>query len=195
MLKEKLQDFKVILASGSPRRHDFFNQLGLDYEVRLRPVEEDYPENLEGVEIPVFLSELKAAEFKGTLAKNEILVTSDTIVWFEGVCLGKPKDENEAFEMLARLSGNWHEVISAICFTTPKTQQTVYQTTGVKFKSLTKGEIWHYVHTYKPLDKAGAYGIQDWIGLIGIDEIQGSYFNVMGLPTHLLYKTLMDMVS
>ncbi len=195
MLKEKLKDYKIILASGSPRRRDFFDQLKLDYEQRLKPVEEDYPQNLKGVEIPIFLSELKASAFKGSLNRNEILVTSDTIVWFEGACLGKPKDEAEAFKMLEMLSGAWHEVITAISFTTSKGQQSVHCTTKVQFKNLTKEEIRYYLEEFSPFDKAGAYGIQDWIGLIGIDKIEGSYFNVMGLPTHLLYKTLMAMVS
>lgn len=195
MLKEKLGAYKIVLASGSPRRRDFFDQLKLAYEIRLKPIEENYPENLKGAEIPIFLSELKAAAFEGALGENEILVTSDTIVWHENRCLGKPKTEDEAFKMLSELSGGWHEVISAISFTTTSGQQTVHDVTKVKFKALTQEEIDYYLKEYKPFDKAGAYGIQDWIGLIGIDKIEGSYFNVMGLPTHLLYKTLMAMVS
>ena len=195
MLKDKLANHKLILASGSPRRHAFFKQLGLNYEVRLKPVEEDFPQHLKAEEIPVFLAELKAAEFEGELNKDEILITSDTIVWFEDQCLGKPAGEEEARKMLSKLSGSWHEVISAICFSTARSKHTEHYTTRVKFKPLSEEEIRYYIHSERPFDKAGAYGIQDWIGLIGIEKIEGSYFNVMGLPTHLLYKTLISMVA
>ncbi|NAS12972.1 Maf family nucleotide pyrophosphatase [Poritiphilus flavus] len=191
MIQERLKGSRLILASGSPRRHEFFRQLGLDFEVRVKPVEEVFPESLKGPEIPVYLAKLKAEALRQQLTSDEILITSDTIVWHENTCLGKPVDAKDAADMLTRLSGSWHEVISAICITTRTMQETVYHSTEVHFMDLSVSEIDHYIKTYKPYDKAGAYGIQEWIGLIGIDEIRGSYFNVMGMPTHLLYKTLM----
>jgi len=195
MLKEKLKNHKIILASGSPRRQQYFKEMDLDFETRLKPVEEVYPDELLGSAISDYLAQLKASAFEGTLANNEILITSDTVVWYKNTSLAKAKDTEEAVAMLETLSGNWHEVITSVCFTTPDHQRTVNRTTKVKFKQLTKAEIHFYVDNYKPFDKAGAYGIQEWIGLIGIERIEGSYANVVGLPTHLVYETLADMVS
>ncbi len=195
MFREKLHGFTIILASGSPRRQQFFKELGLDFEVRLKPVEEIYPPNLKGGQIPDYLAELKASVFDGSLGPNEILITSDTVVWHDGQSLAKPADEDEALSMLKALSGDWHEVITSICFTTPQSRKTVHQVTQVKFKTLSEEEIRFYIEQYRPFDKAGAYGIQEWLGHIGIEEIRGSYTNVMGLPTHLLYKTLTDMAD
>jgi len=195
MLSEKVKNFHIILASSSPRRQEFLKKLGLKYEVRLKPVEEIYPEHLKGAEIADFLSKLKAAPFLGELKANDLLITSDTVVWYKDKFLGKPKDEEEAYLMLKTMSGNWHEVITSVCFTRINEQRLVNSSTRVKFKDLTDKEIWYYIHNYKPLDKAGGYGIQDWIGLVGIEKIKGSYANVVGLPTHLVYKTLMDMAN
>lgn len=195
MFQEKLTPYKIILASGSPRRQQFFKDLQLDFEVKLKSIDEVYPEGLRGSEISDYLSELKASAFKGELNQKEILITSDTVVWHNETSLSKAIDLNEAFDMLRALSGDWHEVITSVSFTTSKAQQTVNYSTNVKFKELSDEEIWFYVNTYKPLDKAGAYGIQEWIGLIGIEEINGSYTNVVGLPTHLVYKTLMAMAD
>jgi septum formation protein len=195
MLQEKLKDYLLILASGSPRRQQFFKELGLDFEIRLRPVEEEYPQQLKGLEIPNYLAQLKATAFNGELKPNEILVTSDTVVWHNEKSLAKPANTTNAVAMLKTLSGDWHEVITSVCFTTTSEQRTVAETTQVKFKKLTNEEIQFYVNTYEPFDKAGGYGIQDWIGLIGIEKIKGSYTNVVGLPTHLVYKTLTDMVG
>lgn len=195
MLTEKLVNYNIILASGSPRRQQFFKDLQLNFEVRLKEVDEVYPSELKGSEISDYLSELKAAAIRGSLKSNEILVTSDTVVWYKNVSLAKPADITEAFNMLRTLSGDWHEVITSVCITTIKEQKTVNHTTLVKFKQLTDDEINFYINTFKPFDKAGAYGIQEWIGLIGIEEIKGSYTNVVGLPTHLIYKTLIAMVS
>ncbi len=192
-LTAKLRDYRVILASGSPRRHQFFRDLGIPFEIRSRPVKEEYPPGLRSSEIPVYLAELKAAAFTNAVASDELLITSDTIVWHRDNCLGKPKDAAEATRMLQQLSGDTHHVISAACFTTSRQQQTIHCQTEVTFRELTAGEIKYYVSHYSPLDKAGGYGIQEWIGLIGITGIKGSYFNVMGLPTHLVYQTLMDM--
>ena len=195
MLSEKVKNFHIILASSSPRRQEFLKKLGLKYEVRLKPVEEIYPEHLKGAEIADFLSKLKAAPFLGELKANDLLITSDTVVWYKDKFLGKPKDEEEAYLMLKTMSGNWHEVITSVCFTRINEQRLVNSSTRVKFKDLTDKEIWYYIHNYKPLDKAGGYGIQDWIGLVGIEKIKGSYANVVGLPTHLVYKTLIDIAN
>lgn len=195
MLKDVLKGYKIILASGSPRRQRYFKEMGIDFEVRLKSVEEVYPPKLQGSEIARYLSELKASPFLDNLSADEILVTSDTVVWHKGKSLAKASDEVEAFQMLKTLSNEWHEVISSVTFTTGTNQKTVHHVTKVKFKSLTDDEIRHYIDTCQPFDKAGAYGIQEWIGLIGIEEIQGSYTNVVGLPTALVYKTLTDMVG
>ena len=194
-LKEKLQNHKIILASGSPRRKKFFEDLGLDFEIRLKSVEEVYPENLKGAEIASYLAELKASAFDGTLNTNEILVTSDTVVWHNGASLAKASTAEEAFQMLEELSGDWHEVITAVCFMTQTAKQTVTATTKVKFAELSHEEIAFYIQQFQPFDKAGAYGIQEWIGAIAIEKIEGSYNNVVGMPTHLVYKTLMAMAD
>ncbi|WP_299534456.1 Maf-like protein [Ulvibacterium sp.] len=195
MLPEKLNRYSLILASGSPRRQQFFKELGLDFKFSPRPVEENYPEQLKGPEISNYLARLKASAFYGELKPNEILITSDTIVWHNEKSLAKPAHTNEAVAMLKTLSGDWHKVITSVCFTTVTEQRTIAETTEVKFKRLTDEEIRFYVNTYEPFDKAGGYGIQDWIGLIGIEKIKGSYANVVGLPTHVVYKTLTDMVG
>lgn len=195
MLQHKLTDYKIILASGSSRRQAFFKELQLDFEIRLKSVEEVYPKHLRGSEISDYLSKLKASAFEAMLAENEILITSDTVVWHNNKSLAKAKDKEQAFQMLKTLSGDWHEVITSVSFTTSEFQKTVNHTTKVKFKELSEEEIIFYIENFKPFDKAGAYGIQEWIGLIGIEEIQGSYSNVVGLPTSLVYKTLSDIVS
>lgn len=195
MLQEKLKNYKLILASASPRRHQFFKELKLDFEVRLKSVEEVYPIHLKGGEISDYLSELKASAFEGSLQPKEILITSDTVVWYNNESLAKPVDKKDAYSMLRKLSTATHEVITSVSFTTSKTQKTTNFCTKVTFKELTDDEIWFYIDNYQPFDKAGGYGIQDWLGLIAISEIKGSYTNVMGLPTHLVYKTLMSMVS
>lgn len=195
MLQNIPKKYKIILASGSPRRQQFFKELGIDFEVRLKPIEETYPQELQGSQISDYLAVLKARAFDGELHTNEILITSDTVVWHNEKSLAKASNGEEAYNMLKTLSNNWHEVITSVCFTALNTQKVINHSTKVKFKALTNDEIWFYVRTYKPFDKAGAYGIQEWIGLMGIEEIQGSYTNVVGLPTHLVYKTLMDMVG
>lgn len=191
----KLNNYKIILASGSPRRKKFFEEMELDFEIKLKPVEETYPDKLKGHEISDYLAELKAAPFKNTLETNEILITSDTVVWYDNESLAKAESVEEAKQMLHKLSGGWHEVITSVSFTTSQHQQTKHKITKVKFKDLSNAEIDHYIEHYKPFDKAGAYGIQEWIGLIGITEIKGSYPNVVGLPTQLVYETLMTMVN
>lgn len=195
MLNEKLKDYNLILASGSPRRQDFFKALGLDFEIRLKPIAEEYPPRLTHFEISDYLAQLKALPYKGELKPNDILITSDTIVWHNNQALGKPRNDVEAFQMLKSLSNTTHEVITSVCFTTKTFEKTLNTITKVTFKNLSDAEINYYVNTYKPFDKAGAYGIQEWIGLVGVTKIEGSYFNVMGLPTHTVYKTLLDIVN
>lgn len=190
MLIEKLKNYHLILASGSPRRQQFFKDLGFNFEVRLKPVQEEYPTRLHHFEISDYLAQLKALPFKEELTPKDLLITSDTIVWHQDQALGKPQTTEAAFKMLKSLSNATHEVITSVCFTTTKLQKTVNEVTKVTFKDLTDDEINHYIHTCKPFDKAGAYGIQEWIGQIGITTIEGSYFNVVGLPTQLVYKTL-----
>ena len=190
MLSEKLKNHTIILASASPRRQAFFKSLELNFEVILKPVKEEYPDRLSHFEISDYLAQLKALPFKKELKPNTILITSDTIVWHKHKALGKPKDNNEAFSILKSLSNDTHEVITSVCFTTPTFEKTIHNITKVSFKTLQDDEIWYYINTYKPFDKAGAYGIQEWIGQIGVTKIEGSYFNVMGLPIHAVYKTL-----
>lgn len=191
MLNNKLKDFKLILASASPRRQAFFKDLNLDFEIQVKKIEETYPENLKGKEITDYLAALKASVFT-ELKKNELLITSDTIVWLDNKALGKPRNFKEAKEMLQHLSGNMHEVITSVCITSKDFQKTVNDTTKVWFKNLSEEEIEFYIETYKPYDKAGSYGIQEWIGYIGVEKIEGCYFNVMGLPVRLVYKTLSE---
>ncbi|MBO6607534.1 Maf-like protein [Psychroserpens sp.] len=195
MLNNRLKNFNIILASGSPRRQQFFKELGLDFEIRLKPVKEEYPHRLRHFEISDYLAQLKSLPFKEELKENDILITSDTIVWHNESALGKPRSHEEAFQMIASMSDQTHEVITSVCFTTKNTQKTVNAITKVTFKALSKDEINYYIDTYEPYDKAGAYGIQEWIGQIGITKIEGSYTNVVGLPTHLVYKTLNSMVD
>ena len=192
MLKQKLNNYNVILASGSPRRQQFFRDLDIDFSIQLKEIEEIYPENLKGVAITDYLSNLKSEAFS-TLNDNDLLITSDTIVWLEGKALGKPKDAKDAFTMLKAMSGKKHEVITSVCLKSNSFQKIINDITIVTFKELSDDEIHYYINNYKPFDKAGAYGIQEWIGFIGIDKIEGSYFNVVGLPVHKLYKELMDL--
>lgn len=194
MLNDQLKNYHLILASGSPRRQAFFKELGLDFEIRLKPVKEEYPERLRHFEISDYLAQLKSLPFEDELEDRDILITSDTIVWHENKALGKPKDRQDAFNMIASMSGKTHEVITSVCFKTKTSQITVHATTKVSFKTFTEAEIWYYIDTYQPMDKAGAYGIQEWIGQIGVTQIEGSYYNVMGLPVHLVYKTLSNFI-
>ncbi len=183
-------NYKIILASGSPRRQQFFKDFDFDFEVRLKEVEEIYPDHLKAEEITNYLAELKAKAFDGEIADNEVLVTSDTLVWLNDKALGKPKDYDDAFQILKSLSNATHEVITSVCFKTSKKTETIFDVTKVTFVALSDKAIRYYLDNYKPFDKAGAYGIQEWIGLIGISKIEGSYTNVVGLPTEKVYKYL-----
>ncbi|MFV0565331.1 MAG: Maf-like protein [Flavobacteriaceae bacterium] len=195
MLNNKLKNHNIILASGSPRRQQFFKDLGVPFTICLKPINETYPPRLKHFEISDYLAQLKALPFTETLQDNDILITSDTIVWYNNKALGKPAHEAEAFSILKSLSNSTHEVITSVCFTTTNYAKTINNVTKVTFKALTDAEIHHYIKTAKPFDKAGAYGIQEWIGQIGVTKIEGSYFNVMGLPTHLVYSTLNEIVN
>ena len=195
MLQDKLKNYHLILASGSPRRQQFFKDLGLEFEIRLKPVEEEYPSTLRHFEITNYLAQLKSFPFEEELTAKDILITSDTIVWFNEKALGKPRSPKEAFEMIRSLSGHTHEVVTSVCFKTIDFQKTVYDVTKVTFKDLSDDEIWYYINNFSPYDKAGGYGIQEWFGFIAVTKLEGSYFNVMGLPTHLVYETLNSLVS
>jgi septum formation protein len=192
MLKQKLKPYNVILASGSPRRQQYFRDLDIDFSIQIKEVEEIYPKHLKGTEITDFLADLKSKAFTD-LQEEDLLITSDTVVWSEKKALGKPKDAKEAFTMLRALSNKKHQVITSVSIKSTSYQKIINDITTVSFKELTDEEIHYYIKNYKPFDKAGGYGIQEWIGFIGIDKIEGSYFNVVGLPVHKLYQELMNL--
>jgi len=193
MLKESLKNYKLILASGSPRRQQFFKDLDLDFEIRLKEIEEIYPDHLKAHEITDYLALLKANAFEGELNENEILVTSDTIVWHKNKALGKPKDYDDAFQILKTLSNETHEVITSVGFKTSKSSTVFHEITKVTFSTLSDDSIHYYLKNYQPFDKAGAYGIQEWIGFIGVSKIEGSYANVMGMPTDKVFHYLLNL--
>lgn len=187
-----LPNKKIILASGSPRRQQYCKELGLDFSIQLKEIEEIYPDDLTHHQITDFLAELKANAFENEIAENEILITSDTIVWHENKALGKPKNYDDAFQMITSMAGKTHEVITSVCIKTASKSEVFHSITKVTFVNLTKEEIDYYITNYKPYDKAGSYGIQEWIGLIGISKIEGSYPNVVGLPVDKLYAKLKE---
>ena len=182
--------FKIILASGSPRRQQFFKELDLDFEIRLKEIDEVYPDTLREEAITNYIALEKARAFEGSLADGELLITSDTLVWLNDRALGKPKDYDDAVAMLQQLSGETHEVITSVCFKTTRSEELLFDKTKVTFAPLVLDAIHYYLNRYQPFDKAGAYGIQDWIGLTGIAKIEGSYTNVVGLPTEKVYRFL-----
>lgn len=185
-----LKGKELILASASPRRKWLMDELGVPFTVQPKNVEEVYPADLKREEIPIFLSELKASAFSEEELEGKIVLTSDTIVWLGDRELQKPDSLEEATEMIKQLSGNTHEVYTAITVITASKSISDFDKTTVHFRELTPKEISYYVNTYKPLDKAGAYGIQEWIGYVGIEKIEGCYFNVMGLPLRKVYHVL-----
>ena len=191
MLNDKLKNYNIILASSSPRRQQFLRDLGLQFTVQIIDVEEVYPKYLHGNEITSFLAELKANAFEYEMNEKDILITADTIVRFSGKILGKPKDATDAKNMLKELSGQHHEVITSICIKTTKTSKIINDTTIVYFEKLSDEEIDYYIDSFKPFDKAGSYGIQEWIGFIGVKKIEGNYTTVMGFPVHKFYKEMM----
>lgn len=188
---ENLAAYRIILGSNSPRRRELLAGLDLSFDVHVIPgLEENYPDSLQPQEIPVFLSKQKAEAYLSTLEDQVLLITADTIVWNEAEVIGKPKGREEAIRMLRSLSGHEHQVVTGVCLTTTKKQETFSVVSSVRFASLTDEEIIYYVDKYKPFDKAGAYGIQEWIGYVGVESISGSFYNVMGLPVQRLYQEL-----
>lgn len=191
VMLENLESYKIVLASNSPRRRELLSGLGIQYEVKVLPdVDESYPEGMEGMEIPRYIACRKADAYRDSMASDELVITADTIVWLDGKVMGKPADEKEASLMLHALSGHTHQVITGVCLTTYEFQRSFSTLTDVSFANLSDDEIAYYIHKYKPMDKAGSYGIQEWIGFIGVEKISGSYFNVMGLPIQRLYTEL-----
>ena len=188
---DNLKKYNIVLASNSPRRKELMSGLGVDYVVKTLPdVAESYPDTLQGTEIPAYISREKADAYKSLIQPDELLITADTIVWLNGEVLGKPKGREGAIDMLRKLSGTSHQVITGVCLTTSDWQKSFTAVTDVTFATLTEEEIIYYVDKYTPMDKAGAYGVQEWIGFIGVESISGSYFNVMGLPIQRLYQEL-----
>ncbi|MCB2410788.1 Maf family nucleotide pyrophosphatase [Hymenobacter lucidus] len=182
---------RLVLASNSPRRRQLLTDLGLRYEVRLQEVDESFPDHLKRAEVAEYLAAHKAEAYRAGLAPDEVVLTADTIVCLEDDVLNKPADEAEARAMLTRLQGRAHDVYTGVCLLGGNGQRTVFSDqTRVHFRSLTPAEIEFYVHTYQPLDKAGAYGAQDWIGMVAVTRLEGSYFNVMGLPVHRVWEEL-----
>ncbi|MBQ8225525.1 MAG: septum formation protein Maf [Bacteroides sp.] len=188
---DNLKKYKVILASNSPRRKELLTGLGVDYEVRTLPdIDESYPDTLQGADIPLYISKEKADAYRTLLQPGELMITADTIVWLEGRVLGKPTDREDAIRMIQAMSGKKHEVFTGVCLTTTDWQHSFSARTEVHFARLSEEEIAYYVDNYHPMDKAGAYGVQEWIGFIGVENISGSYFNIMGLPVQRLYREL-----
>ena len=186
-------NYHIILASNSPRRRELLSGLDLDFEVKVLPdIEENYPETLATQDIPVYIATEKAAAYKNLMSEHDLIITADTVVVLGDKVLGKPESLDDAKRILHALSGHTHQVITGVCLMTRTRQRSFSVTTDVTFKQLTEAEIDYYVEKYRPLDKAGAYGIQEWIGYIGVTGLNGSYFNVMGLPVQRIYNELND---
>jgi septum formation protein len=190
MLADKFATTEIILASQSPRRQELLKGLDIDFKIETRPVDEVYSSDLKRQEITNYLSILKASAFKNDLKNNQLLITSDTIVWFNEEALGKPKNADHAKEILTSMSGHSHEVFTSVCFTTTQRQEVIYDLTKVYFAKLSEEEIDYYVRHYQPFDKAGAYGVQDWLGYAAVKRLEGCYYNVMGLPLPKVYEFL-----
>jgi len=191
----KFPGYKIILASRSPRRRELLKELGIEFEVALMNYDESYPEGLNGEEIALHIAIAKARSFRNNIAGDEIVITADTIVWCNGEVLGKPVDEEDAKSILGKISGRTHEVITGVCLLSKLHEKSFTVSTNVTFCTLTDEEIKYYIDHYDPYDKAGAYGIQEWIGIIGCSRIEGSYFNVVGLPVQRLYRELQEFVK
>ncbi len=194
MFIPNIENYKFILASQSPRRQYLLKEIGLEFDVKHKHIEETYPDNLKEEEIPLFLAKKKAGEFNNLL-ENEILITADTIVWMRDKVLKKPVDKEDAMRILNELSGKCHQVYSGVCIKSRDKEVLFSSCTDVYFKKLTYTELDYYIDRYEPYDKAGAYGIQEWIGYIGVEKINGSYFNVVGLPIQKLYTELDDFIN
>lgn len=189
-------EYKIVLASNSPRRKELLGGLGFEFETRvIRGIDESWPQELKGEQIALYISAVKAGAYRDSMTADELIITADTIVYIDGQVLGKPKDKADATAMLKLLSGCWHEVITGVTLTTETRQKSFAVTTKVKFAELSDSEIEYYIDNYRPFDKAGAYGIQEWIGYVGVEAIEGSYFNVVGLPVQRLYREMMDFMK
>lgn len=190
---KKMKAKKIILASNSPRRRELLAGLDISFEVKVIPgIDESYPEDLPAVEVPQYISKAKADAYLGMIDNDTVVITADTVVVLDDEILGKPVDDDDARRILHKLSGKTHQVITGVCLTSLDKQRVFAVTTGVTFKQFTEQEIDYYVSNYHPLDKAGAYGIQEWIGHIGVTALNGSYFNVMGLPVQRIYMEMQD---
>ncbi len=188
---DNLRKYKVVLASNSPRRKELLAGLGVEYKIRTLPdVDESYPLSLQGEDIPLYIAREKANAYRALIQPDELVITADTIVWLDGQVLGKPHDKEDALRMLRAMSGRTHEVFTGVCLTTSEWQRSFSARTEVRFARLDEAEIAYYVEKFHPMDKAGAYGVQEWIGYIGVEYIAGSYYNIMGLPVQRLYKEL-----
>lgn len=195
LLHDELKPYRIILASNSPRRQQLLKDAGIEYELAVGyEVEEIYPGSLPVEEVPVYLSELKSGAYPHELKADDILITADTVVCLRGKIIGKPTDRDDAVSILSRLSGNRHTVVTGVTLRSPEREMNFSVHSDVFFRKLTTEEIEYYIDTYKPFDKAGAYGIQEWIGYVGIERIEGSFYNVMGLPIQQLYLKLSDFV-
>jgi len=191
MFLENLRKYNIILASQSPRRHELLAGLDIDFEVLVKEgIEEITPDGLTREQIPLYLAELKLSAYDDELKHNSLIITADTIVWLGGEALGKPSSADDAFAMIRKISGHTHTVITGVCLQSIDRKVSFTDESDVSFAELSDDEIWYYVNKYKPFDKAGAYGIQEWIGYIGIENIKGSYYNVMGLPVQRVYAEL-----
>lgn len=187
----KITDYKVLLASNSPRREELLRGIDIDFEIKVLPeIDESYPDNLPVEEIAEFVAIKKSQPYRPSLCEDELVITADTVVLLDGKMFGKPANKKEAKKMLATLSGKTHRVVSGVCLTTTKKQTSFSVTSDVEFAELTSEEIEYYVEHYSPFDKAGAYGVQEWIGYVGVKHINGSYYNIMGLPIQRLYSEL-----
>lgn len=190
MIDKSLSRYRIILASRSPRRQQLLRELGIDFDIVIKEFDESYPEGITGEEIAKYIASAKAAVFRNDIQKNEIVITADTIVWCNEQVLGKPIDENDAIRMLNEISGNTHDVITGVSLLSTVKQVTFTDSTKVTFEKMSLEDIKFYVEHFAPYDKAGAYGIQEWIGLAACSHIDGSYFNVVGLPVQKLYDEL-----
>jgi len=195
MITDRLEKFRIILASQSPRRQQLLAELGLEFVVVVREYDEVYPDGLKGEEIAEYIAHEKAASFKNEIHENEIVIAADTIVWCNNKVLGKPADREDAARIIREISGNTHEVITGVSFLSAFGSLTFSESTRVTFEALSEEEIYFYIDNYKPFDKAGAYGIQEWIGIAACSHIDGSYFNVMGLPVQRLYAELKKFIA
>jgi septum formation protein len=192
MLRENLVDKRIILASKSPRRQFLLKELGIDFEIRTKDTDESFSNSLKREEVAYYLAKKKADAFYNELFSDEILITADTIVCIDDLIVNKPVDKKDAIKMLTNLSGKVHTVYTGVCILSTQKSIVFTDKTNVHFSNFTKEEIEFYIDTYQPYDKAGAYGAQEWLGYVGIEKIEGSYFNVMGLPTHRIYKELLN---